>query len=79
MDKQHKHNQQAMLSQAEEKASNLEQALEEAKENASKYYGAQQLLEQMCEQGVLKQMPDGSVKPVFEQPNQNELHEQLLN
>ena len=79
MDKQQRHSQQQMLIQADQKASDLEQALEEAKENASKYYGAQQLLEQMCEQGILKQMPDGSVKPVFEQPDPNELHEQLLN
>ena len=54
-----------MLVQADQRASDLEQALEEAKESAGKYFGAQQILEQMCEQGILKQMPDGSVKPVF--------------
>ena len=71
--------QQQMLAQADQRASDLEQALEEAKESASKYLGAQQLLESMCQQGILRQMPDGSIQPVFEQPDPRQPHEQLLN
>ena len=65
--------------EADQKIHSMEQELEEAKQAAQKFTGAQQLLEQLVEQGVLQQMPDGSVKPVFQQVNQGELHEQLLN
>ena len=60
---------------ADEKQRKIEQELEEAKLAADKYLGAQQLLEQLVQNGTLKQMPDGSVQPMFEQPPQGEHHE----
>ena len=55
--------------EANQKVESMEQELEGAKQTASKFAGAQQLLEQLIEQGVLQQQPDGSVRPTFEQVN----------
>ena len=56
----------------------MQRELEEAKETSEKYLGAQQLLESLVEQGVLQQLPDGSVKPTFSQVDADQPHEQLL-
>ena len=78
-EKQVRQGEQERLSQANAQLHKLQRELEEAKETASKYLGAQHALEEMMSQGHLRQMADGSVKPVIEQVSQNQFHEQLYN
>ena len=57
----------------------LEEKLRIAQEQATKYQGAQKVLEEMVTSGNAMQMDDGTLRPIFHDPNAGDHYVQMGN